>query len=302
MTNTSLPPDRIQSAYRFPYRDFSSKDTPPFHWQADRWAFTIDGLVASPRVFTYDEIVALPQTSSTRTLVSVDNPTGGGAFYTTTWQGVLLSQLLEEVAIAPTATHALLHRPFHPPLNLDLQLLRHPQTLLALFMGGHQLSPSQGRPTRLLIPGVYDYKMPRWINRIEFTGHHHKDTWEQDGWSPRGIVQTHSTIVVPRNHETVRGPVRIEGIAFAGGRRIAKVEVSVDNRGWMPATLKPGIDPLAALDWFIEWQPPMAGSYQIAVRATDERGFTQYLKHQQPKPDGSGAIHHIVLHVVDSNA
>ncbi len=43
----------------------------------------------------------------------------------------------------------------------------------------------------------------------------------------------------------------------------------------MPVTLVPGKSSLTWTQWYLPWTPPAPGSYQIAVRATDDTGFTQ---------------------------
>lgn len=266
----------------------------------EQWRFTIDGLVENPVQVRYTDILEThEQVANRHTLVCIGNPTGGGWHGTATWSGVPLGYFLQLVGVDDNATHARFYASDGYGTGLDLKLLNHPDTLLATHINGQILSLKQGYPLRLIVPGVYGYKMPKWITRIEFTNHAHHGFWEQRGWSPRGILQTHATIATPHDGQTISGAITIAGDAFAGTRTITAVDVQIDDWPWMPTTLHPIQSPYAAVKWSIDWTPPHVGQYLISVRATDERGFTQYLRQQHPKPDGSQAIHHVVVHVVD---
>ncbi len=88
-------------------------------------------------------------------------------------------------------------------------------------------------------------------------------------------------------------------MAYGGGRKIVRVEVSLSGAEkdaiWESAVLIAPPSPLAWTWWVYDWIAPAPGNYQIAVRATDERGSTQ----SDPArglmagayPDGTNAIH-----------
>ena len=46
-----------------------------------------------------------------------------------------------------------------------------------------QLAPEHGYPLRLVVPGKYGMKWPKWINKIELTDIDYKGYWESQGWS-----------------------------------------------------------------------------------------------------------------------
>ena len=61
-------------------------------------------------------------------------------------------------------------------------------TLLAYKMNGVSLPKEHGFPIRLLNPGHYGTKNPKWIITIELAKKH-EGYWEQRGWDPVGERQ-----------------------------------------------------------------------------------------------------------------
>ena len=84
--------------------------------------------------------------------------------------------------------------------------------------------------------------------------------------------------------------VPIAGIAFAGDRGISKVEVSTDGGNtWMPASVQDPLSDYTWVFWTADWNPPAAGRYSIAVRATDGTGAVQTAAMTPPFPAGRRA-------------
>ena len=71
-------------------------------------------------------------------------------------------------------------------------------------------------------------------------------------------------------------PVRLRGIAFSGYGGITKVEVSIDGAAsWRNAHLGEDVGPFSFRTWELTWVPKRPGKYEVAVRATDEKGHSQ---------------------------
>src|SRR5262249_40286493 len=84
------------------------------------------------------------------------------------WTGVLLSQLVGSLSAQPEAT-AIIFRSadnYYESFPLDVALA--PGVLLAHRMNGAPLPDKHGFPLRLILPGRYGVKNPKWITRIEF--------------------------------------------------------------------------------------------------------------------------------------
>ena len=86
-----------------------------------------------------------------------------------------------------------------------------------------------------------------------------------------------SLIAAPGEGGTVKvGPVTIQGVAWGGEVRVAKVEVSMDEgKTWEPARLIGEAEPYAWRQWQFSWKARAAGTFTILCRATDENGETQ---------------------------
>ncbi len=169
--------------------------------------------------------------------------------------------------------------------------------IFAYAMNGEALPVEQGFPVRLIVPGVYDYKMPKWVQSIELVDAPSSGHYESRGWSAVGHVQTTSAIFTPRLRETISGNVLFSGMAFAGTRAITQIELSIDDGDWMPVPFE-AAQVGSWTRWQIDWLPPAPGDYMVKVRATDSGGFRQPdTTNLSVFPNGSSAIHAVVFRV-----
>src|SRR5437867_3886063 len=70
---------------------------------ADKWSLEVLGLVAQPRRFSYEEILALPTPSQYATLECISNTLGGNLMSNAHWTGVPLSELAHALGVQPEA-------------------------------------------------------------------------------------------------------------------------------------------------------------------------------------------------------
>ncbi len=280
--------------------------------EPERWTLHIDGLVASPLQVSLAELRALPQHSTIRTLQCISNPVGGGLIGTLDWQGVPLAPLLARANVLPGARYALFEAADGYTTSVALSWLTQPEVMLITGANGELLPLRHGFPLRILIPGLYGQKQPKWLTRITLSAEDRLGYWENPsrGWSNLAAVKTNSAFRAPTtNVLPFTAPITLEGCAFAGDRAIMRVEVSaerVDSAGtepqssvWRPATLVEPPSPLAWTWWRCLWTPPQPGLYRLAVRATDSSGFMQATLTRgligAPFPDGTDAIHAVRL-------
>lgn len=279
-----------------------SGDTPSHQAVLENWRLSIDGLVENPLELSYEAIRQFSEVETIRTLECIGNPVGGGLIGNGVWGGCWLSDLLAQAQVKSTAKQAKFYASDGYSTSVDMQWISQPGVLLAYKLNGQLLPREHGYPLRILIPGLYGQKMPKWIERIEFIDYEYKGYWESRGWSDTGAVQTNAVIQTPPHQTSIQGRIYIQGIAFAGSRTITQVEVRVDGGAWMPTTLVHGDSSLVWTQWHIEWHPPTTGTYEIEVRATDDSGFTQQTVASgafgNAKPQGTNAIHRIVVRVV----
>jgi hypothetical protein len=98
-----------------------------------------------------------------------------------------------------------------------------------------------------------------------------------DGMVPVEVMPVKSLIVSPESgqHVTI-GPVMIQGVAWAGETRVAKVELSMDEgKSWKTAQLLGEPQPYAWRQWRFIWPAKVPGIFTVVCRATDEQGVAQ---------------------------
>lgn len=253
----------------------------------DYWSLMLGGLVNVPVMLSYADLLSYPPVEQACVLTCLGGQAGGPLIASGRWLGVPLRALLAEAGASGAARHAHLHAADGYVTSVPLEWAQN--ALLAHRLNDAPLPPEHGGPVRLLVPGLYGYKMPKWIQRIVLAQDPLPGPWEQRGWPAVGAIQAITAIHTPRHLEPVRGPVRLAGVAYAGGRAVTRVEVSVENGPWTPVERLVG-PPGAWVRWHALWAPPAPGDYRLSARATDETGGVQ------PEA-GAAAAHTIVMRV-----
>jgi DMSO/TMAO reductase YedYZ molybdopterin-dependent catalytic subunit len=275
------------------------------------WTLHIDGLVATPLQINLAELRAMPQQRAVRTLQCISNPVGGGLIGTLDWQGVPLTPFLARANILPSARYALFEAADGYTTSVPLQRLTQPEVLLVTGAADQPLPLRHGAPLRILIPGLYGQKQPKWLTRITLAAEDRLGYWEGSGreWSNSAVVKTNSALRQPAtNRLPFSAPIYLEGYAFGGDRAITAVAVSAERAeraaqpsAWQAAVMVAPPSPLAWTWWYFLWTPPEVGLYRLAVRATDSSGFRQALLPNSligaAFPDGTDAIHAISVRV-----
>lgn len=226
------------------------------------WGLMLGGLVRVPLMLSYADLLRLPAVEQLCAVLC----SAAQNIQVESWRGVRAQTLLDAVSLLPNAQHAHLFAADGYSTSISLERLA--GALLAYARGGEALTPEDGFPVRLVAPGLYGYKMPKWIQRIVLAESPLMGTWERRGWSASGVVQTTAAITYPRHLEPVSGVVTLAGSAYAGGHPITGIEISIDGAPWMPVsfTLAGQFD---TTRWSIDWMPPAPGDYRVHARASD---------------------------------
>ena len=151
----------------------------------EAWRLEIGGLVAKPRSFTYDELLALPRAHQVSDFHCVTGWTVRGV----RWSGVRFSHLLDQVEPLPGATairFVSLEEPYDDSLTLGQVRLQ--DVMLALEMDGQPLSRPHGSPARVVIPEMYGYKGVKWLARMELVARQPTGYWEGLGYDQNAWV------------------------------------------------------------------------------------------------------------------
>jgi len=177
--------------------------------------------------------------------------------------------------------------------SLTIDQAMRDEVILAYEMNGAPLEPQHGAPLRLVVPGWYGMTNVKWLDRIEaidtaFDGLQMQFYRETSGADDDGsAIETMKVraLMAPPGWNTFptlkrcvdAGPQTLVGRAWAGQKKIARVEVSTDNgTSWSDAVLDDPIGDYAWRGWSFEWNATV-GQHTLAVRATDSEGVAQPL-------------------------
>lgn len=265
-----------------------------------KWKLEVKGMVEDPFALTYDELKALPSVTELATLICISNPVGGDLISNAEWRGVRLRDLLEKAGVKPDVKDVVFYAWDDYSDSIPLEKAMHPDTLVAWEMNGEPLPSEHGFPARLIVPGIYGEKNVKWVTTIELVDYDYKGYWQKGGWSDIATINTTSRIDTPELRDVVltSQPTTIAGIAFAGDRGVAGVEVSTDDGAtWEEAIIKDALSPYTWVLWMKDWRPPKAGRYFIQVRAKDKTGQIQTAEVRDSFPDGATGLHMVAVDV-----
>ena len=276
----------------------------------DSWQLDIVGQVENSRSWSFAEIAAMPAVEQETTLLCISYGIGSGLCSNAVWKGVPLSTLLAQVKPKRDVTTVLFRAADGYYETFRFEKAMEPTTLVAYEMNGEPLPQRHGFPLRLIVPGLYGEKNPKWLTRIELLNEadgrlhrrHGCGFYKEQGWGRKGdSIPTHSRIDAPQ----VRGnrfaelfkvgeTAELRGMAFGGDRGITRVEISDDGGDtWNEAKItKPGTKISWSL-WSYAWTPDEPGDTELVVRATDGEGKLQISEYRDQVPDGATGLHRV---------
>ncbi len=273
----------------------------PVAIDAKTWQMGITGLIEKriPPLRLAD-ITAMESVAAMRTLKCIGDPIGTEQMSNANWKGVRLRNLLAKVKPKPEAKVVVFRCADGYHTAIPLEDAMHEGTLLAYEMNGVPLPMEHGFPIRLLNPGHYGTKNPKWIMNIQLAAAH-ESYWEKRGWDPIAHVKLATMIGTPSEGEKIVGGkvYTVSGAAFDAGNHggIKKVEVSVDyGQTWEPAEIWAQDTSLAWVLWKWDWSVPAeANPVEIYARATTNSGIVQDEIGLEIEPVGA-----VGYHVVDA--
>jgi DMSO/TMAO reductase YedYZ molybdopterin-dependent catalytic subunit len=262
----------------------------------DAWRLEISGLVSKPLQLSYSDLLLMPSVRHTSTLECAGNASGGAGVATAVWSGLPLADLLQQAGLKPGAITIVFHGAdfgegedvppgTHFARAIPLEKAMEPATLLAYEMNGDPLPAEHGFPLRAVVPGWYGMDSVKWVTRIEVLEQPFKGYFQDEKYVAIGAhgasrpvtrMRVNSKFLRPSEGEEIGVKTyRAEGVAWAGERKIARVEVRVAGGAWQPANLSTSQAAMIWTPWSYEWRVPGSGRYALEVRATDDQGQSQ---------------------------
>jgi DMSO/TMAO reductase YedYZ molybdopterin-dependent catalytic subunit len=170
-----LPPGQYAEA-GFPV--LTAGPTPPLAPEA--WSFAVDGMVARPREWSWEEFHSLPFENVPCDIHCVTKWSKLG----TSFSGVSLDVLLGETD--PQAAYAMAHSFGGYTTNLALADLTAGKAWVVTEHEGEPLPAEHGGPARLLVPHLYFWKSAKWVAGLRLMDRDEPGFWEQNGYHNRG--------------------------------------------------------------------------------------------------------------------
>jgi len=264
------------------------------------WTLSVGGAVDRVLKLSLAELRALPSATEYVTLECISNNVGGEFMSTGSFTGVRLRDLLATASPRANGTWAAFKARDGYAESLPMSLIGGtPEILVAYDLDGEPLPNAHGFPARIVLPGHYGMKGPKWLDSIDLLDHESGGYWEAQGWDHNAVVKTTARFDVPVNGDIVKlGAIPLAGVAFAGTRGVRLVEYSTDGgRTWTAADFKPPLSPLTWVLWSATWNPGGEGAYKLQVRATDGTQAMQDPKATPSYPNGASGYHTIQVNV-----
>jgi DMSO/TMAO reductase YedYZ molybdopterin-dependent catalytic subunit len=254
-----------------------------------KWRLRVGGSLAKMVEFTYDDLLALPAVDQYTTMQCISNEVNGDLMSNALWRGIRLKDLIAMAQPGAGVQYIAFRSDDDYTESLPLNVATQDGFLLAHTMNGERLPAKHGFPLRLLSPGKYGMKHPKWITEVAFLEQEYFGYWEQRGWSQENRMNTSCRIDLPAANSVIgESPYRISGVAFAGNRGISRVEVSVDGGStWNEAVIKQALSPYTWVLWHWDWPVAANGHSRILARATDGSGEVQTSMKAPPYPTGA---------------
>src|ERR1019366_5939069 len=238
---------------------------------ASTWALSIQNRGVEIASIDYTTLSRLPARTKEHTLECISAAPYYLAISNAIWTGLPLTEVFgaKGVQVSPGTVELVFRSVEQYYTSIPVADLQKPVWLVWL-MNGVPLPTEHGYPVRLLVPGRYGMKNPKWITSIDFVDQPFTGYWDQQGWSKDAVYQTNALVHVPFE-DVPAGELVAAGTAFAGSDPIISVEVSLDGGDWHSATLdyNPGPD-----IWTL-WHYDMVleqGSHTLQARCTTRSG------------------------------
>ena len=279
----------------------------------------VHGMVGKPLVFNVEDLKAMPSVSRVVFIECTGNgwenwkkadpdltvQNTHGLVSTNEWTGVPLKFIVDLVGKEPDSHWMLAEGGDAAGVARSIPLTDEilSEAFVAYGQNGEPLRPAHGFPMRLVMPGFEGNLNIKWLRRLKFGDQPWMTRWETARYTQLQAngkatqfqlrMDTNSVITTPSGTMVIKpGYQRINGLAWSGHGRIAKVEISTDGaKSWRQAQLTQPALPKAQvrfqMDWTWEGKPT-----RIVSRSTDDRGNVQPDRKSFIAAMGTNALFH----------
>ena len=148
----------------------------------EAYLLRIDGLVEQTQSLTYATLQEMPHVKKLVTLHCVE-----GWSVTALWEGIPVSDLLQQVAPTAAAYTAIFHAHDGYTTSLPLNTIFERNLIIADRINDITLPPKRGFPFQLVAEDKWGYKWIKWITRIELSNDpSYRGFWESRGYNNDG--------------------------------------------------------------------------------------------------------------------
>jgi len=152
----------------------------PQYVNTSDYRLTVTGLTNTTEVYSYQDILTrYPHYTQVVTLFCVE-----GWDATILWEGVLVSDLIREAGIDPSANTVIFTAHDGYTTSFPLDYLMNHDIIIAYKMNNVTLTAERGYPFQLVAQDKWGYKWIKWIEKIQLTNDpNYRGYWEQRGYS-----------------------------------------------------------------------------------------------------------------------
>ena len=222
------------------------------------------------------------------------------------WTGVPLRAVLDQAGVKPEAREFVFFGADHGEeevefrgrtYTVDQQFGRSlprekalsAEPMLTYALNGDPLTPHQGRPLRLLVPGWYGVANVKYLSEIhvqedQYLGKYQARWYRtlrgemvngEMKWKESAVTRMRLKSFIARV-TTDGSRHQVFGVVLHDGTPLRSVEVRVDDGLWQPATLDPATSETFSWKFFTyDWNGATPGEHTLTSRVTDVNGTVQ---------------------------
>ncbi|GIW37523.1 MAG: sulfite oxidase-like oxidoreductase [Meiothermus sp.] len=177
LDTSRVPPGQVLTE-KFPVLTYGPTPTV----RPEEVRFEIKGQVEEAKTFSWQDLMALPQSDLTADFHCVTR----WSKLDVQWSGIRVPDLMQQVKLKPQARAVLVHCYGGYTTNLTLEDFLLEQNILAHKLFGQPIPRDHGGPLRLIVPHLYAWKSAKWVRGLEFLDQEELGFWEVNGYHRRG--------------------------------------------------------------------------------------------------------------------